>query len=59
MLFVTAGRKKVMDEETITVRVYRKDFNTVTKFMEKKGIKNNADGMRVAIKYADSHKALS
>lgn len=48
-----------MDEETITVRVYRKDFNIVTKFMGKKGIKNNADGMRVAIQYADSHKALS
>jgi hypothetical protein len=58
MLFVTAGRKQV-DEETVTVRVYRKDFNTVVKFMVKKGIKNNADGMRVAIQYADSHGALS
>lgn len=47
-----------MEEQTVTVRIYAKDLFIIGKFMEKHGIKNNADGIRVAIEYANSHGAL-
>jgi hypothetical protein len=47
-----------MEEQEVTVRIYSKDLFVIGKFMEKHGIKKNADGIRVAIEYANAHGAL-
>jgi hypothetical protein len=51
-------QERSMDEQEVTVRIYSKDLFIIEKFMEKHGIKKNADGIRVAIEYANAHGAL-
>lgn len=47
-----------MEHET-TAKVYTKDLNIIRAFMVKNGIVKTADGIRVAIEYANAHGALS
>jgi methyl coenzyme M reductase subunit C-like uncharacterized protein (methanogenesis marker protein 7) len=45
-------------EQEVTAKVYSKDLNIVRAFMSKNGIVKTADGIRVAIEYANAHGAL-
>jgi hypothetical protein len=47
-----------MEQET-TAKVYTKDLNVIRAFMVKNRIVKTADGIRVAIEYANAHGALS
>jgi len=42
-------------EHEVTAKVYSKDLNIVREFMVRKGIVKTADGIRVAIEYANAH----
>ena len=50
-------QERSMEHET-TAKVYTKDLNTIRSFMVKKGIVKTADGIRVAIEYANAHGAF-
>jgi hypothetical protein len=50
-------QERSMEQET-TAKVYTKDLNLVRAFMVKNGIVKTADGIRVAIEYANAHGAL-
>ena len=45
-------------EQEQTAKVYTKDLNIVREFMVRKGIVKTADGIRVAIEYANAHGAF-
>ena len=45
-------------EQEVTAKVYSKDLNIVREFMSKNGIVKTADGIRVAIEYANAHGAF-
>jgi len=50
-------QERSMEQET-TIRVYTKDLNVIKTFMAKKRILKTADGVRIAIEYANAHGAL-
>jgi hypothetical protein len=50
-------QERSMEHET-TAKVYTKDLNLVRAFMVKNGIVKTADGIRVAIEYANAHGAF-
>jgi hypothetical protein len=45
-------------EQEQTAKVYSKDLNIVRAFMVRNGIVKTADGIRIAIEYANAHGAL-
>ena len=50
-------QERSMEQEQ-TAKVYSKDLNIVREFMVRKGIVKTADGIRVAIEYANAHGAF-
>ena len=45
-------------EHEQTAKVYSKDLNLIREFMVRKGIVKTADGIRIAIEYANAHGAF-
>lgn len=52
------SQQEISMEHETTAKVYTKDLNIVRAFMSNNGIVKTADGIRVAIEYANAHGAL-